>query len=256
MQAKVYVIRGSHACRTATLMLEHKGIPHRVRVLPTGAHPLLVRAHGFAGHSTPIRAVEGSTDRQLALLDRLGTVPALLIDGEHIQTNREIARHLERVCPQPPLFPAEPERRERVEEAERWGDEELQMAARRLLLATPMGELRERGARGRLGPLLAGSDWLRSVNARTAGRFFRADAGNVEVLLATIPPLLEKIDGWVRDGVLDADELTVADFVIAPSLALLSYRPDLDRDLADRPAGRLMDRLLADPTAAPVAAGS
>ena len=256
MAAKVYVIRGSHACRTATLMLEHKRIPYRVTVLPTGLHPMLVRAAGFPGSSTPIRTVDGGTHSHLATLDRLGTVPALLMDGERIQTNHEIARHLERVCPDPPLFPVEPERRQAVEEAERWGDEELQMAARRLLLATPAAELREGGARGRLGPLLAKSDWLRGILARRAGLVFRASDRNVDDLLVAIPPLLDTVDEWVQEGVLGAESLTVADFAIAPSLALLSYRPDIDRELANRPAGRLVDRLLPDPTASPVAVGS
>ena len=255
MLAKVYVILGSHACRSATLMLEHKRIPFRVVVLPTGAHPLLVRAAGFPG-STPIRTVDGATYRQLALMDRLGTVPALLLDGERVQTNRKIARHLERVCPEPPLFPVEPERRRIVEDAEWWGDEVLQMAARRLLVATPAGELRERGARGRLGPLLARSDWLRSFVGRGARQSFRARAGDAEDLLRKIQPLLDKVDSWVTEDVLCAEQLTVADFAIAPSLALLSYRPDLARDLASRPAARLMDRLLPEPTASPLAEGS
>jgi len=249
--AKVYVIVGSHACRTATLMLEYKRIPYRLIELPTGAHPLLVRAAGFPGNETPIRAVDGSTHRQLAMLDRLGTVPALLLDGEHIQTNREIARHLERVSPQPPLFPLEPVRRRAVEQAERWGDEVLQMAARRLLLATPVGELRERGARGRLGPLLTRSDWLRGVLARRAGKAFRAGERNADDLLRAVPPLLDTVDGWVEQGVLCGPTLSVADFAIAPSLALLSYRPDLARELTERPSGHLIDRLLPDPTTPP-----
>ncbi len=256
MAAKVYVIRGSHACRTATLMLEYKRIPYSVTVLPTGPHPMLVRAAGFPGHSTPIRTVDGGTHGQLAMLDRLGTVPALLLDGERVQTNYKIARHLERVCPDPSLFPVDPERREAVEEAERWGDEELQMAARRLLLATPVGELREGGARGRLGPLLAKSDWLRGILARRAGLVFRAGDRNADDLLLAVPPLLDRVDEWVQAGVLCGESLSVADFAIAPSLALLSYRPDLDRELANRPAGRLMNRLLPDPTASPVAVGS
>ena len=256
MAAKVYVIRGSHACRTATLMLEYKRIPYSVTVLPTGPHPMLVRAAGFPGHSTPIRTVDGTTHSQLAMLDRFGTVPALKMDGERIQTNHEIARHLERVRPDPAMFPAEPERRRDVEEAERWGDEELQMAARRLLLATPVEELREGGARGRLGPLLAKSDWLRAILARRAGLVFRAGDRNVDALLAAIPPLLDQVDEWARAGVLDGDGLNVADFTIVPSLALLSYRPDLDRELSGRPAGRLLDRLLPDPTAAPRPVGA
>jgi glutathione S-transferase len=256
MAAKVYVIRGSHACRTATLMLEYKRIPYRMIVLPTGPHPMLVRAAGFPGHSTPIRTVDGATHGQLAMLDRFGTVPALLMDGERVQTNHDIARHLERVCPDPSLFPVDPGRRGAAEEAERWGDEELQMAARRLLLATPVSELREGGARGRLGPLLAKSDWLRGILARRAGLVFRASDRNVADLLVAIPPLLDTVDGWVQEGVLCGDSLTAADFAIAPSLALLSYRPDIDRELADRPAGRLLDRLLPDLTARPVAVGS
>jgi len=251
MAAKVYVIVGSHACRTATLMLEHKLVPYRVVELPTGLHPLLVRAAGFPGHRTPIRTVEGSTDGQLAMLDRLGTVPAMVLDGERVQANREIARHLELVCPDPPLFPAEAERRERVEEAERWGDEVLQMAARRLLLATPAEDLRERGARGRLGPLLTRSDRLRGVLARRAGKAFRAGERNAGELLGAIAPLLDKVDGWVEEDLLCSGTSTVADFTIAPSLALLSYRPDLHRELAERPSGRLVDRLLPDPTASP-----
>jgi glutathione S-transferase len=251
MKAKVYVIVGSHACRTATLMLEYKRIPYRLVELPTGLHPLLVRAAGFPGHKTPIRNVEGSTHSQLAMLDRLGTVPAMVLDGERVQANREIARHLERVCPDPPLFPLDPARRQRVEEAERWGDDVLQMAARRLLLATPAQDLRERGARGRLGPLLTRSDRLRGVLARRAGKAFRAGDRNVDELLRAISPLLDTVDGWVEEEVLCGETLTVADFTIAPSLALLSYRPDLDRELAGRPAGRLIDRLLPDPTRSP-----
>ena len=245
--AKVYVIVGSHACRTATLMLEHKEIPFRAVELPTGAHPLLVRACGFPGSRTPIRTVDGATHRQLALMDRLGTVPALLLDGERVQTNRRIARHLERVYPDRPLFPIEADRRRAVEEAEAWGNEVLQMAARRLALATGVDGLRDRGGRGRLGPLLTRSDRMRVLLARGAARSFRAGSDHAEDLLRAIASLLDKVDSWVDQGVLCGEELNAADFTIAPSLALLSYRPDLARELAARPAARLMDRLLPEP---------
>lgn len=247
MLAKVYVIVGSHACRTATLMLEHKEIPYRAVALPTGAHPLLVRACRFPGSRTPIRTVDGATHRELALLDRLGTVPALLLDGERVQTNRRIARHLEHIRPDPHLFPVEADRRRAVEEAEAWGDEVLQMAARRMALATPLDELRDRGARGRLGPLLTRSDRMRVLLARGAARSFRASSDNAEDLLRAIPALLDRVDGWVDQGVLCGEELNVADFTIAPSLALLSYRPDVARELAARPAWRVVDRLLPEP---------
>ena len=59
MGAKLYVIPGSHACRTASLMLEHKHIPYDTVELPTGLHPFLVRARGrrvTARRSAPLTA--------------------------------------------------------------------------------------------------------------------------------------------------------------------------------------------------------
>src|ERR1700730_14353911 len=120
--ATLYVFPGSHACRSAMLMLEQKGITYRRVDLMPGTHPLAVRIRGFAGHASPLRSVDGGTHRSLAVLDRIGTVPALRFGGERIQTNRGIARLLDRVQPDPPLFPVDPVRRAAVEEAERWGD--------------------------------------------------------------------------------------------------------------------------------------
>jgi glutathione S-transferase len=246
MLAKVYVITGSHACRTATLMLEHKGITYRLVELPTGVHPLLVRAAGFAGHRTPIRTLDGATHRPLALLDRLGTVPALRVGAERIQTNREIARFLERLQPEPALFPGDPERRRAVEDAERWGDEVLQMAARRVALASDLSAMNMRGADGRLGPLVARSGWMRAVLSRVTAMPFRANSRNVDALLDGIPAMLDRVDAWIGEGVLCGEELNVADFTIAPSLALLCYRPELSEQISARPAGVLVDRLLPE----------
>ncbi len=77
------------------LMLAHKRVAYRLVELPTGAHPLLVRVLGFPGHRTPIRDVDGHTPRKLAMLDRMGTVPALRFGSERVQTNLQIARFLE-----------------------------------------------------------------------------------------------------------------------------------------------------------------
>ncbi len=227
-------------------MLEHKGIPYRLVRLTTGVHPLLLRAHGFAGNRTPIRTVDGATHRELAVLDRLGTVPAVRLAGERIQTNRAIARFLERVQPQPALFPAEPERRRAVEEAERWGDEVLQMAVRRVALATPLQAMTRQGADGRLGPLLSRSGVMRTLLAHTTPKPFRAGSGNLDALLAAIPPMLDLLDSHIGDGVLCGEQLNVADFAIAPSLALLCYRPELSAEISRRPAGALVDRLLPE----------
>jgi glutathione S-transferase len=247
----LYVILGSHACRSGSLMLEHKRIAYRRVVLPTGAHPLLVRALGFPGHREPIRSVDGATHGSLALLDRLGTVPALRYGSERVQTNLAIAQFLERIQPELSLFPADPEQREVVEQAQAWGDGPFQMAARRIVLAgarNGLDALRDRAGDGRLGPLLARSERARWVNNEIAARMiFRANARRDAELLAELPAMLDRIDGWIATGVLDGRELKVADLMIAPSLALISYRLDVRAQIEARPAWAWLERVLPEP---------
>src|SRR2546428_2922957 len=152
----LYVIPGSHACRSAMLMLEHKQVPYRrVDIVPL-LHPLVVRLHGFDAGGQARVAGERRT-LALRLGDRLGTVPALAANRHRISTNHGIARFLDERHPQPPLFPADPERREAVEEAERWANKTLQMAARRVpgaaVVRDPVTFSRSAGD-GRLGYLL------------------------------------------------------------------------------------------------------
>ncbi len=249
--ATLYVIRGSHACRASMLMLDRKGIAYRTVTLPTGAHPMLVRALGFPGHREPIRSVDGRAHGRLALLDRMGTVPALRCGSERVQTNRAIARWLDRVRPRPPLFPADPKHLEAVEEAEAWGDETFQMAARRLALSGSLhglATLRDHGNDGRLGPLLAKRERARALNGKLAAGVFKAGSEEAERrLLAELPAMLDRIDAWIAEGVLDGQELNAADFLIAPSLALIAYRLDLRPQIEARPAGAWLQRVLPEP---------
>src|SRR5262249_50936237 len=99
-EAKLYVIPGSHPSRTAMLMLDRKGIPFkRVDLMPVISKGIL-KAQRFPGV----------------------TVPALKIDGQRVQGSMEIGRELDRLQPDPELYPADPEKRANVEEAEAWGD--------------------------------------------------------------------------------------------------------------------------------------
>jgi glutathione S-transferase len=188
----------------------------------------------------------------LGLADRFGTVPALVVDGRHVKTNRRIARVLDELRPDPPLFPADEDSRRAVEEAERWGDEVFQMVARRLTLAGALhgpDAFLNRADDGRLGPLLWRNQTVRLVGTRfLALTVFAANKGAESELLASLPGLLDRIDGWVEAGVLNGDELNAADFMIAPSLGLLCYLRDLRPELEGRPAMRLVDRVLPDPT--------
>jgi glutathione S-transferase len=246
--ATLYVIPGSHACMATKLMLERKGIAYRAVELPTGIHPQLVRMRGFPGSPQPIRMIDGKPTRMSAMLDRLGTVPALTLGSEKVQRNKEIARFLERIVPQPPLFPPDGERRAAVEEAEAWADEPLQMFCRRTVIvvgARSLDELSERGARGRLGALLAGNGPQRQLAAKVASRTtFRANADAERRLLAELPEVLDRADGYFADGVIGGEEPNVADLMIAPSLALLDYRLDIRDQVRERPVFAVVERLL------------
>lgn len=247
----LYVFPGSHACRTGMLMLEHKGIDYRCVNLQSGLHPFSVRLRGFPGNRSPIREVDGQTHGLLALLDRLGTVPALRFADEHVQSNHAIARFLDRLQPEPPLFPDDPERRAEVQEAEKWGNDVLQMAARRIVLAASahgLDALHNRGASGRLGPLLSPHDRVRAFASRGARTIFRASPEREDDLLARLPGMLDRIDVWIADGVLNGERLNAADYMIAPSVALLTYCPSLRESIASRPTGALVDRVLAEPS--------
>jgi glutathione S-transferase len=71
----------------------------------------------------------------------------------------------------------------------------------------------------------------------------RADRELLDELSAT----LDRIDAWIADGVLGGPQLNAADFMVAPSLALILYRPDVRPMFEGRPALDLVDRLLPEP---------
>jgi len=245
MDAKLYVILGSHACRTGMLLLEHKGIEYERVELPTGVHPFALRLAGFSGNRGALRDVDGERPHMLSVADSGGTVPSLCIDGVRVKRNRRIARHLDEIQPDPPLFPADPARRAAVEEAERWGDEELQMVARRIGLA---GVAIDDASEGRLGPLLYRHATVRRAGVSFIRRFvFTTGDDAAAQLRARLPAMLDRIDAWIADGTLNGDQLNAADYVIAPSLALLWYVEDLRPELAGRPLIALLDRVLPEP---------
>jgi glutathione S-transferase len=246
----LYVIPGSHACRSAMLMLEHKQVPYRRVDIVTLMHPLAVRLRGFdAGGET--RSAGPRRTLPIRFGDLLGTVPALACDGQRVSTNRNIARFLDDRHPEPSLFPADPDRRRAVEEAERWANETLQMAARRLGLAWPVRDpagASRAAADGRMGYLLYRSALARRLIVPQIGRLvFAANRVAERELLAELPAMLDRIDAWIADGVLCGAQLNAADFMVAPSLALILYRPDIRPVFEGRAALELVDRLLPEP---------
>jgi glutathione S-transferase len=175
------------------------------------------------------------------------TVPAAKIDGLRVQGTRPIARALEQHKPEPPLFPDDAERRRAVEEAERFGDEELQQRIREIFLWSA------RKDRSGLVGYLEGSKIGMShrVAAKIAGPFIALDARsrgatdeNVRAAIAGLPAMLQRIDDWIEQGVLGGELPNAADLQIAPSVRLAMSLDDLRPAIASRPAGRLATRVV------------
>jgi glutathione S-transferase len=227
VSATLYVIPGSHPAMTARLMLEHKGIEYkRVDLMPVISKAVLK-----------------------ALRFPSVTVPALKLDDRRIQGSLQIARELDRLRPEPPLFPGDPERRTAVEEAERWGDETLQNMTRRILWNAVK---RDRAAIGtyaegaRLGlPISVAVKTAAPIIAASV-RFNHATDENVRADLAALPGALERIDDWIAEGVLGGETLNAADFQIATSLRLLLSLDDLRPAIEGRPAGELAKRVVPE----------
>lgn len=226
-EAKLYVIPGSHPSQTACRMLELKSIPYkRVDLIPV-VSKAVVRAQGFPGV----------------------TVPALKIEGRKLQGSRQIARALDEIRPDPPLFPADPGGRTAVEEAERWGDEVLQDKPRRILWwslkrdRAPMVSYSE-GAR--LGVPVGLAVKTGAPIVAMSARFNGATDEAVRSDLASLPADLDRIDAWIADGTLGGEQLNAADLQIGTSLRLLMSMDDLRPLIESRPAGKLALRAVPE----------
>jgi glutathione S-transferase len=227
MDARLFVIPGSHPSMTARLMLEHKGIPYKRTDLVPVVSKGVLRAAGFSGI----------------------TVPALKIDGRRVQGSREIARELDRIAPEPPLFPEDAASRTAVEEAERFGDEELQGPVRRILwngLRRDRAPLASYSEGARLGVPVGLAVKTGAPIVALSARFNDATDENVRADIAALPGMLNRIDDWIAAGVLGGERLNAADFQIAPSLRLAMSVDDLQPAFEGRPAAEMAMRAAPD----------
>lgn len=223
---KLYVIPVSHPALAARLMLERVEIEHEVVTLPPGIHAVILRLLGFPG----------------------GTVPALRMDGRKVQGSLEISRTLDALDSARPLFPDDPDARRRVEEAERWGERELQPIPRRLFR---WALNRDAGLRRKLAetsgiplPGLAGR-----ILKPIAARFARVSEAHDEAIrrdMARLPALLDRVDGWIAEGVIGGETPNAADYQIATTVRVLLAFEDLQRAIGDRPAAALATRFVPD----------
>ncbi len=224
MNVRLYTIPGSHPGVAVQLMLAQKGIPFKRTDLFPVVSRAVVRGLGFPGP----------------------TVPALKLDGRKLQGSRTISQELDRLRPEPPLFPADVEQRAKVEEAERFGDEELQHPIRQAIwwaFRRNKAPLRSYSEGAKLGIPVG-------LAVKTAGpilamevRIHDAKDEQVRAGLAKLGPMLDQVDEWIATGVLGGEQLNAADFQIAPSIRLAMTFQDLRPLIEDRPAGKLAVRV-------------
>jgi glutathione S-transferase len=223
--ARLYMIPASHPSIAAALMLEHKGIAYKRTDLFPVLSKGIVRALGFPAK----------------------TVPALKIEGRKLQGSREISRALDQIRPEPALFPADPERRAAVEEAERFGDEELQHPMRQIswwAIRKDNSSLRSYSEGAKFGIPIGLAVRTAAPIVALSARFNEATDENVRRDLAALPGMLDKVDAWIEAGVLGGEQLNAADFQIAPSIALAMTLDDLRPAIENRPAGALVKRVV------------
>ncbi len=221
-EIKLYVLPASHPCAAVEAALRLKSIAfERVDLLPMTQ--LLVGPTRYGGK----------------------TVPGIRIDGERLVGSRPIMRRLDELSPEPALLPAvgDPARAQ-VLEVERWGDEELQDVPRDIL---PRAFVRGPAVmesfvaddfklplpRAMLRPSLPLTARLMTLRSKTSDQIARAS-------IAALPGQLDRVDAWIAEGLLGADEYpNAADLQIGSTIRLLSAIADVRPLIAGRPATAL-----------------
>jgi len=227
MEARLYVVPGSHPSMAVRLMLEAKGIEYKRTDLMPVVSKAALRVVGFPGV----------------------TVPALKIDGNKVQGTGEIARELDRLRPEPPLLPADAAQRAAVEEAERFGDSELQQSIRTIAwwaLRKDKAPLRSYSEGAKLGLPIGLAVKTAAPIVAASAHFNEATDENVRRALAELPAKLQRIDDWIAAGTIGGEQPNIGDFQIATSLRLAMSFDDLRPAIESRPAGELALRVVPD----------
>ncbi len=217
---KLYTQPGSHPCVAVEAALALKSVAYdRVDLLPLSQ--ILIGPLRYGGT----------------------TVPGMRVDGERIVGSRAIMRRLDQLAPAPALLPAPGDPTyARVLELERWGDEVFQSVPRRLIdaafLRSPAamesyaGDAKLPLPTFLLRPALPLTARLMALRNRAHDETARAD-------LAGLPRQLDRIDGWIEEGLLGGEPPNAADLQIGSTIRLLMSIGDVRPLVEGRPAVRL-----------------
>jgi glutathione S-transferase len=207
VEARLYVVAASHPCFAVKRALELKGVAYKRVEWPPTLH-------------VPLQRLRFSQ----------GTVPGLTLDGEKVIGSRTIMHRLDELRADPPLYPADPDARRRVEEADRWGDDVLQALARRMTWWTLRKRPRAITSYGEDSQLPL-PDFAAVASAplivRIEWRINDVSDEGIQQDLKDLPGHLDRVDAWIGEGTMGGEIPNAADLQIGSSLALLNTVADL-----------------------------
>ena len=189
-------LKPSHYNEKARWALDYKGVPHERRAVTAGGQERVAKKLG-AGT----------------------TLPVLVVNGTTIGDSTRIIEALEERHPDPPLYPADPQERERALALEDFFDEELGPYCRRLVVAHLLQEpklfvgmfMPDVGPVGRRALIAAFGALRPRLKAR-----FEIDDESVGRAFAKLREAGERFRAEVgASGYLVGDRFTVADLALA-----------------------------------------
>jgi len=217
---KLYVLPGSHPCAAVEAALKLKSIDYdRVDLLPMSQ--MVIGPLRYGG----------------------STVPGMRLDGERLVGSRPIMRRLDALAPEPPLLPAVGSPSYAIVlEAERWGDEVLQSVPRRIIdvaflrrpsaMESYAGEAKLPLPVALMRPVMPLTARLMAIKNKARDERARAD-------FAALPGQLDRIEGWIADGILGGEQPNAADLQIGSTIRLLLSIGDVRPLIEGRAAARL-----------------
>ena len=209
---------------------------------------LILAAKGLG--ATLVEVVPGVGQLELFRLSGQRQVPVLVDGAEVIADSTEIALHLEKRHPLPPLLPADPVERARVLLLEDWADTALAAGCRRALFQAAATNPKLRSA---LLPEATPATLRQVVNALPGGLMgsLSDTLGSLLIPLETrqLQRNLEQLSRLVSGrGHLVGDQLSLADLAVVAQLSLLRFPASAGAALAGEGVGGIAD----NPTHAPL----
>jgi glutathione S-transferase len=167
-----------------------------------------------------------------------------MVDGEPVHGSRAIFTRLEELAPEPTLYP-EPIA-DAVRAAEKWGEAEFQDHGRRIFWGAAHFRPNSMGSFGGPGPLDPATTDFAITLIRRVWKHRNITAGEVGTLLEGLPAELDRIDGYVAEGIMGGESPTAADLQIGATLGLLGTCGDIRPLIDARPSGEVLRRFFGE----------